>query len=235
MAVHPRRRAGARPFPRRRDRARVRRRRPRRGRARGVPGQPWVPRGRRVVPGLARAATSVSDADVLPVARDQAGQLAALLDRVRAFPGADAKRAAVVGYSFGARAGLLLAAQRREVRALVSLAGGIGSSEGKGWLPAQALDRAKFTTPILHACTTTPTRPSRPTSRSSTRWSSRGASGPRGRPGPLRPHHARARPRPSARARRGRPGPGRANRARARDHARLPEADARVGAPAPRL
>jgi dienelactone hydrolase len=91
-----------------------------------------------------------SDADVLPVAREQAGQLAALLDRVRALAVADVSRSAVVGYSFGARAALLLAAQRREVRALVSLAGGIASSEGKGWLPPAALDRARFTTPILH-------------------------------------------------------------------------------------
>jgi dienelactone hydrolase len=91
-----------------------------------------------------------SDADILPVAREQAGRLAALLDRVRTLGYADASRAAVLGYSFGARAGLLLAAQRREVRALVSLAGGIGSSEGKGWLPPDALDRARFATPILH-------------------------------------------------------------------------------------
>jgi dienelactone hydrolase len=91
-----------------------------------------------------------SEADILTVAREQADGLAAMLDRVRALKGADATRAAVVGYSFGARAGLLLAARRREVRALVSLAGGIGSSEGKGWLPADALDRARFQTPILH-------------------------------------------------------------------------------------
>jgi dienelactone hydrolase len=97
-----------------------------------------------------RGRSMESEAEILPVAREQAGQLAALLDRVEALPGADRSRAAVVGYSFGARAGLLLAAQRREVRALLSLAGGIGSSEGKGWLPPDALDRARFATPILH-------------------------------------------------------------------------------------
>lgn len=97
-----------------------------------------------------RGRRMASEADLLPVAREHARQLAALLDRVRDLPGAERARAAVVGYSFGARSGLLLAAQRKEIRALVSLAGGIGSSEGKGWLTADALDRSTFTTPILH-------------------------------------------------------------------------------------
>ena len=97
-----------------------------------------------------RGRSMESDADVLPVAREQASRLSVLLDRALAMPGADPSRAAVVGYSFGARAGLLLAAERREVRALVSLAGGIGSSQAKGWLPREALDRSRFTTPILH-------------------------------------------------------------------------------------
>lgn len=91
-----------------------------------------------------------SEADLLPVAREHARQLAALLDRIRGLAAADASRCAVVGYSFGARSALLLAAQRKEVRALVSLAGGIGSSEGKGWLTPEALNRAAFNTPILH-------------------------------------------------------------------------------------
>jgi dienelactone hydrolase len=91
-----------------------------------------------------------SEADLLPVAREHARQLAALVDRVRALVDADALRCAVVGYSFGARSALLLAAQRTEIRALVSLAGGIGSSEGKGWLTPEALDRARFATPVLH-------------------------------------------------------------------------------------
>jgi dienelactone hydrolase len=97
-----------------------------------------------------RGRAMASQADLLPVAREHARQLAALLDRVRALAEADPSRSAVVGYSFGARSALLLAAQRKEIRALVSLAGGIGSSEGKGWLTPAALDRAGFATPILH-------------------------------------------------------------------------------------
>jgi predicted dienelactone hydrolase len=42
-----------------------------------------------------------SDADVLPVAREQALQLSALLDRARALPGADASRCAVGSYCSG--------------------------------------------------------------------------------------------------------------------------------------
>ena len=44
---------------------------------------------------------------------------------------ADAKRWALVGYSFGARAALLVAARRPDLRAVVSLAGGIGSSQSR--------------------------------------------------------------------------------------------------------
>ena len=91
-----------------------------------------------------------SDADILPVAREQAAQLAAALDRVRRLPYAVPARWAVVGYSFGARSALVLAGLRPGMRALVSLAGGIGSAQGKGWLPADAFDRAAMTTPILH-------------------------------------------------------------------------------------
>lgn len=90
------------------------------------------------------------DADILPVAREQAAQLSSALDPIRALPYADVARWAVVGYSFGARSALLLAGERPRMRALVSLAGGIGSAEGKGWLPGDALDRAAVAVPILH-------------------------------------------------------------------------------------
>jgi dienelactone hydrolase len=91
-----------------------------------------------------------SEADVLPVAREQAIALVEALDRVSALRYADRARWGVVGYSFGARAALLVAGRRPGMRALVSLAGGIGSAEAKDWLPAEALDRAAIAVPILH-------------------------------------------------------------------------------------
>jgi dienelactone hydrolase len=91
-----------------------------------------------------------SEADVFPVADEQARQLAAALDDVGRLPQADPARWATVGYSFGARAALLLAGRRPGMRALVSLAGGIGSAQARDWLPAGALDRTAVSTPILH-------------------------------------------------------------------------------------
>jgi dienelactone hydrolase len=91
-----------------------------------------------------------SEADVYPVAEEQAGELAAALDRVAKLPQADPARWAAVGYSFGARAALLLAERRPGMRALVSLAGGIASAQGRGWLPAGAFDRSAVKAPILH-------------------------------------------------------------------------------------
>jgi dienelactone hydrolase len=90
-----------------------------------------------------------SEADVRPRAEEQAGDLEQALAMVRARPGADRARTGLVGYSFGARASLLLAARRRDVRALVSLEGGIASAEAKDWLPRE-FPRAALSTPILH-------------------------------------------------------------------------------------
>lgn len=97
-----------------------------------------------------RGREMASDADVLPVAREQAIALGEALDRVSALRYADRARWGVVGYSFGARAALLLAGRRPGMRALASLAGGIGSAEAKDWLPAEALDRTAIAVPILH-------------------------------------------------------------------------------------
>ena len=91
-----------------------------------------------------------SDADVLPVAEAQALDLAFALDVLRRERLADVRRLGIVGYSFGARAALLLAARQPSAKALVSLDGGIGTASGGPWLTASALDRARFRIPILH-------------------------------------------------------------------------------------
>jgi dienelactone hydrolase len=91
-----------------------------------------------------------SDTDVPMVAEEQARDLEVALSVLAPRSMADAARVGVVGYSFGARPALLLAGRRPEVRALVSLDGGIGSAAAKGWLSPRALDRARLATPILH-------------------------------------------------------------------------------------
>ena len=99
---------------------------------------------------LRLGATMESDRDVLPVAREQARDLAFAIERMHTLGMVDRGRLGLIGYSFGARAALLLAPTTAGLRALVSLDGGIGSSSAKDWLPARALDRSRVTTPILH-------------------------------------------------------------------------------------
>lgn len=80
--------------------------------------------------------------DVGIAAQREAERLAIVLDIALARPGADPRRIAVVGHSFGARAALLLAMHDRRIKALASLDGGIGT--------AQAIDsftRAKWFAP----------------------------------------------------------------------------------------
>ena len=90
-----------------------------------------------------------SDADVLPMARDQARDLRLALEALRGAPNVDASRVGLVGYSFGSRAALL-ATDLPGLRALVSLDGGIGAATAKGWLPLAALRRRAVRVPILH-------------------------------------------------------------------------------------
>ena len=94
--------------------------------------------------------TLAGDSDILPVAEAQAKDLAFALALLRKDRRVDARRVAVIGYSFGARAALLLAAREPVVKALVSLDGGIGTATGGDWLGDKAKDRARFATPILH-------------------------------------------------------------------------------------
>jgi Dienelactone hydrolase and related enzymes len=57
------------------------------------------------------------------------------------------KRQAVIGHSFGARAALLLAARDRNIRAVVSLDGGIGTATGNQYLQ---FDHHAPLPPLLH-------------------------------------------------------------------------------------
>lgn len=83
-------------------------------------------------------------------ASQQARDLSEILWRLESFPSADTRRLAAIGYSFGARAALLLALRHPEVLALVSIDGGIGNQLGRDWLRGAPLDPRSLTTPLLH-------------------------------------------------------------------------------------
>jgi dienelactone hydrolase len=91
-----------------------------------------------------------SESDVPAMADEQARDLEVALAVIAPRAVADPGRTAVIGYSFGARPALLLAGRHPDCRALVSLDGGIGSADAKGWLGPRALDRGALRTPILH-------------------------------------------------------------------------------------
>ncbi len=92
-----------------------------------------------------------SEDDLARVAEAQADDLAAMVNALATWTTVDTSRIAVVGHSFGARAGLLLAMRDRRVRALVSLDGGIGSATGREVMErAPSFDGNRRTAPILH-------------------------------------------------------------------------------------
>jgi dienelactone hydrolase len=91
-----------------------------------------------------------SEADVLPLAREQARDLDLARERVQGLAGVDGTRVALAGYSFGGRAALLMAGPGANRRALVSLDGGIGTAAAPAWLPPSAFDRAALRVPLLH-------------------------------------------------------------------------------------
>ena len=89
--------------------------------------------------------------DIARVAEAQADDLAAMVNALATWATVDTSRIAVVGHSFGARAGLLLAMRDRRVRGLVSLDGGIGSATGlKSMMQAPSFDAKRHSAPILH-------------------------------------------------------------------------------------
>jgi len=101
-------------------------------------------------PSQARLGTSMtSEADVLPNARAQAADLRIAERYARARWRVRASAPGLVGHSFGARSALVLASAG-PAAAIVSLDGGIGAQEAREWVDGLGLDRARFTTPILH-------------------------------------------------------------------------------------
>lgn len=85
-----------------------------------------------------------------PFAETQAAELRAAIDAVsRRFPFRQ-HQIAVVGHSFGARAGLLLAMTDRRIGALVSLDGGIGSATGVEAMKRSQWFRTGHVPPVLH-------------------------------------------------------------------------------------
>ena len=150
-----------------------------------------------------------SESDVAPMARAQAADLDQAREALVGWPVADLGRIAIAGYSFGGRAALLVAARHPEIRALLSLDGGIASADAKDWLTPADLDRAALRVPVLHLAHD-PRVADEPrtdwilldsltgTSRASARWRACAiwTSSRSGRPPPASPRSGRPRPRP---------------------------------------
>ncbi|MCI0413347.1 hypothetical protein L0222_11180 [bacterium] len=92
-----------------------------------------------------------SENDILPSAQEQVMDLKFILQALGKQLNIDPGKVGVVAHSFGARSALLLVIQTPDVKALVSLDGGIGNKQGKGLIERSPLfDAQKVTVPILH-------------------------------------------------------------------------------------
>lgn len=99
----------------------------------------------------ARLAPPAPDEDVLALARGQAHELTRALQALRATPGVDASRVALVAHSFGARAAFLFAREHPETAALVSLDGGLANHMGREWLAGlEGFRPEAYRVPTLH-------------------------------------------------------------------------------------
>lgn len=90
-----------------------------------------------------------SEDDILPVATAQAEDLALALRELVRRGWSDSGRVAVAGHSFGARAALLLLANRT-ASMLISLDGGIANAQGRQWIDHSAIDPATIRGQVLH-------------------------------------------------------------------------------------
>lgn len=92
-----------------------------------------------------------SEEDIAAKAEEQAGDLAFASLQVKSRDELRREGLAVIGHSFGARPALLLAMSTPDVKALVSLDGGIGAKTGRGMLERSSLFAPnRMTAPILH-------------------------------------------------------------------------------------
>ena len=92
-----------------------------------------------------------SEEDIAPKAEEQAADLDFAIEALGKWPSVRPGPVALVGHSFGARSALLAAMSRRDVAALVSLDGGIGTKTGAGMLERSRLfDAKELSAPLLH-------------------------------------------------------------------------------------
>jgi dipeptidyl aminopeptidase/acylaminoacyl peptidase len=88
--------------------------------------------------------------------RSEVKDVLSAIDFLKGQPEVDSKRIALLGKSLGGAVSLLAAADRPELRAVVSMAGGLGASEGPGLLYVQeellgAARRIRAPTLLMHA------------------------------------------------------------------------------------
>ena len=89
--------------------------------------------------------------DIAPKAEEQAADILLTIEALQKSPSVRPGAVALAGHSFGARSALLAAMSRRDVAALVSLDGGIGTKTGAGNLMRSRLfDAKKMSAPLLH-------------------------------------------------------------------------------------
>jgi dienelactone hydrolase len=92
-----------------------------------------------------------SEDDIGRSAEDEADDLAFVISRMSLRADTDKRRIAVIGHSFGARGALLLAMRRRDIGALVSLDGGIGTATGlASFRAAPSFTPDSMRAPVLH-------------------------------------------------------------------------------------